>query len=51
MSQDMKAARRRWEIPISKMADKTFNPIRSVVDTMTIEPHPDKTMITLSLGE
>ncbi|CAL1544859.1 unnamed protein product [Lymnaea stagnalis] len=51
MSQEIKKARKGWNIPVSKMAENTFNPIRSIVDTMKIEPHPDKPMIALSIGD
>ena len=46
----MEAKRKRWEVPASSMAKKTFNPIRSIVDHMKIEPNPEKEMIKLSLG-
>ena len=40
-----------WSVPSSSFAKKTFNPIRNIVETLKIEPHPDKPMIALSLGE
>ncbi|KAH9502629.1 hypothetical protein Btru_073963 [Bulinus truncatus] len=49
MSQDIKKVK--WSVPITKMAQNTFNPIRSIVDTMKMEPHPDKAMIALSIGD
>ncbi|XP_059146218.1 LOW QUALITY PROTEIN: tyrosine aminotransferase-like [Physella acuta] len=51
MSHEAKRARKGWHIPMSAMAENTFNPIRSIVDTMKIEPHPDKPMIALSIGD
>jgi len=48
------AAKRRktnWTVPLSTIGENTFNPIRSIVDTMKITPHPDKPMIALSIGK
>lgn len=45
-----KGCRREWNIPASKIATDTFNPIRSIVDSMNITPNPDKQMIALSIG-
>jgi len=39
------------EVPVSKMVENTFNPIRAIVDTMKLTPHPDKPMISLSIGD
>jgi len=33
------------------MAVNTFNPIRNIVETMNLTPHPDKEMIKLSIGD
>jgi hypothetical protein len=41
----------RWNVKISDFAKKTHNPIRAIVDGMTIVPNPDKRMIALSIGE
>ena len=35
----------------SEFAKNTFNPIRSIVDSMKLEPHPEKQMIALSIGK
>nr|XP_006816454.1 PREDICTED: tyrosine aminotransferase-like [Saccoglossus kowalevskii] len=43
--------RMKWEVPASTMARNTFNPIRDIVDGMKINPHPDKEMIALSIGD
>ncbi|CAG5133418.1 unnamed protein product, partial [Candidula unifasciata] len=51
MSANVKRARRGWKVPVSKMAQNTFNPIRSIVESMKITPHPDKPMISLSIGD
>lgn len=51
MSTGSKRFRRGWKIPVTKMAENTFNPIRSIVDSMKITPNPDKPMISLSIGK
>ena len=33
------------------MSNKTFNPIRAIVDSMKVKPNPNKTTIALSIGE
>ncbi|CAG7817957.1 unnamed protein product, partial [Allacma fusca] len=33
----------------SEFANNTFNPIRSIVESMKLEPHPEKQMIALSI--
>lgn len=40
-----------WDIRPSSFAKKTFNPIRSIVDSMKLTPNPDKPMIALSIGD
>ena len=35
----------------SDMAQKTFSPIRNVVETMTLTPNPTKKVISLSIGD
>jgi len=40
-----------WEVLASKMATETFNPIRTILETMKITPNPDKPMISLSIGD
>lgn len=41
----------RWNVKCSDFAQKTHNPIRAIVDGMSIKPNPDKRMIALSIGE
>lgn len=41
----------RWNVKCSEFAKKTHNPIRAIVDGMSIEPNPEKMMIALSIGE
>ena len=36
---------------MSDTAMRTKNPIRQIVDNMKIEPHPEKKMISLALGD
>lgn len=43
--------KRQWSVRASDFAKCTFNPIRSIVDSMKLEPHPDKYMIALSIGK
>lgn len=47
----MKGRNTRWSVRPSDMANKTFNPIRAIVDNMKVKPNPNKTMISLSIGE
>lgn len=35
----------------SDLARNTFNPIRTVVESMKLTPNPEKPMIALSIGE
>ena len=44
-------SRSTWPVRASDFSKSTFNPIRSIVDSMKIEPHPDKHMIALSIGK
>lgn len=47
----VKGRKARWSVKPSDMANNTFNPIRAIVDSMKVKPNPDKTMISLSIGE
>ena len=40
-----------WNVNASSLAKNTFNPIRNILETMNIQPHPDKPMISLSIGD
>ncbi|ESO95613.1 hypothetical protein LOTGIDRAFT_227234 [Lottia gigantea] len=40
-----------WNVPCSVMAENSVNPIRNLVDSMTITPNPEKDMIALSIGD
>ena len=40
-----------WNIVASTSALNTFNPIRSIVDQMKVQPNPDYEPIKLSIGE
>lgn len=39
-----------WSVRASKRAQNMTNPIRAIVDGMKLAPHPDKPMISLSIG-
>jgi tyrosine aminotransferase len=43
--------REKWMVNASIVAKNTFNPIRDLLETMTITPNPDKKMISLSIGD
>lgn len=40
----------RWNLKASSMASNTVNPIRRIVDTMVINPNPEKELIRLTIG-
>jgi len=42
---------RQWKVNASVVAKNTFNPIRNILETMTITPSPSKKMISLSIGD
>jgi tyrosine aminotransferase len=39
------------EIKASKVSLRTRNPIRAIVDSLKVQPHPDKEFISLALGD
>ncbi|OXA48342.1 Tyrosine aminotransferase [Folsomia candida] len=43
--------KKKWAVRASEFAKSTFNPIRFIVDSMKMEQHPDKYMISLSIGD
>ncbi|GAB1293645.1 Tyrosine aminotransferase [Apodemus speciosus] len=47
----MKGRKARWTVRPSDMSNKTFNPIRAIVDNMKVKPNPNKTVISLSIGD
>ncbi|XP_072135182.1 tyrosine aminotransferase [Mobula birostris] len=47
----LKSCHTKWNIRASEMSKRTFNPIRTIVDKMKIEPNPKKAMISLSIGD
>ena len=47
----VKSRKARWSVRPSDMSNRTFNPIRAIVDNMKVKPNPNKTMIALSIGE
>merc|ERR1711865_1069332 len=40
-----------WNIVASDVAQNTSNPIRKIVDRMTVAPNPDKEVVKLSIGD
>jgi DNA-binding transcriptional MocR family regulator len=44
-------ARSDWSVKASIVAKNTFNPIRSILETMDCDPNPAKKMISLSIGD
>jgi len=40
-----------WKVNASIVAKNTFNPIRNVMESMTMTPNPNKRSISLSLGD
>lgn len=51
MSGGARSKRGRWEVAASAAALNTHNPIRKIVDSLSVEPHPDKPLIALSIGK
>ena len=39
-----------WNVTVSNYGKNTFNPIRTILETMKIKPNPEKKMISLSIG-
>lgn len=48
---DSTSRRTKWNVPISDFARLTHNPIRAIVEGLTIDPNPDKILIALSIGD
>lgn len=42
---------RQWNIQASTFALKSVNPIRQIVENMSVNPNPDKPLIPLSIGD
>lgn len=45
------SGRTAWNIKTSKLAKRTINRIRGIVETLKLTPNPNKPMIPLSIGE
>ena len=43
--------KRKWQVNPSEMAKRTVNPIRRIVDSMKVEPNPNFSPISLSIGK
>ena len=51
MSSDMKCdVSKEWNLIASDIAQGVVNPIRQIVDGMTISPNPNKELIKLTIG-
>ena len=50
-NKNMTKIRTEWKVKASIVAKNTFNPIRNILETMDITPHPNKKMISLSIGD
>ncbi|XP_034190755.1 tyrosine aminotransferase isoform X2 [Osmia lignaria lignaria] len=44
-------SRERWNVEASEIARNTHNPIRSIVESLVVEPNPAKSVIALSIGD
>jgi tyrosine aminotransferase len=42
---------RPWVVPASDVSKRTKNPIRAIVDNLKVQPNPDKSYISLALGD
>lgn len=51
VSANVNSGRSGWSVEASLVSKRTVNPIRRIVDTMKIVPHPEKQMIALSIGD
>lgn len=40
-----------WKVPASIISKRTSNPIRAIVDHIKVKPNPNKSMISLALGD
>jgi len=40
-----------WSVPASNIANNTHNPVRAIVDSIELNPNPEKPMIALSIGD
>jgi tyrosine aminotransferase len=43
--------RNSWKVSASIVAKRTSNPIRAIVDHIKVKPNPEKSMISLALGD
>jgi DNA-binding transcriptional MocR family regulator len=50
-NQMVRSMRQDWSVKASIVAKNTFNPIRSILETMDCDPNPAKKMISLSIGD
>ncbi|XP_067120150.1 tyrosine aminotransferase-like [Centruroides vittatus] len=43
--------RHSWNVRVSRFADNSVNPIRTIVENMRLRPNPDKPLLALSIGD
>ncbi|XP_054283349.1 tyrosine aminotransferase-like [Macrosteles quadrilineatus] len=48
---EMSVPAKPWSVCASSVARNTHNPIRAIVEGLHIQPHPDKQLIALSIGD
>ncbi|XP_017886559.1 tyrosine aminotransferase [Ceratina calcarata] len=48
---EMSNIREGWNVQASDIARRTHNPIRSIVESLVVEPNPAKKLIALSIGD
>ena len=51
MGSESAPKRTKWSVCASDMSMRTHNPIRAIVDSMKLEPNPEKDVIALSIGK
>ncbi|KAG0232779.1 hypothetical protein BGW42_007939 [Actinomortierella wolfii] len=51
MASNNTRSRSSWKVPASIVAKRTSNPIRAIVDHIKVKPNPEKSMISLALGD
>lgn len=43
--------RHSWNVRVSRFAENSVNPIRTIVENMKLRPNPDKPLLALSIGD
>jgi hypothetical protein len=47
----LRSSRKEWNVQASLIAERTHNPIRSIIEHIVMEPNPKKPLIALSIGK